>query len=130
MLFSCIMCSSQSMLKSLHKDGLCIFLTSSIIYKFKCQSEADCMGKTTQFLEKRIVEQSEKVDCKNLWKCSVTHRSAISEHLIKNWECASCFYKYMFSILSGSHSSYHLKVFKHFILNEDNHPYAKKKCVC
>lgn len=113
---SCIVFSSWPLLKSIHKGGLPIFPTSSIIYQFICQFEADYIERTTQLQENWLQLPNmyqcvlEKVDWKNLHKCPITSKAAISEHLIKSWDYASSFCEDMFSVLNGSYFNYHLSV--------------------
>lgn len=91
------------------------FQSSSIVYKFKYQCEAEYIGRTNQWLETRIsqhIPASIRLGSLSL-SSRVTrsvHDSAIGEQLLDNPDCA---YKYMnnsLTVLHRAHSAYDLHI--------------------
>lgn len=80
-----IISSSQPILKLFHKDGKPIFINSSVINQFKCQHETDSIGRSIQFLEKRIAHYIQacirKGQLDNLHKSVITSWSSIKKKL-------------------------------------------------
>lgn len=117
---SCIMFSSWLLLKSIHKGGLTIFPTSSIIYQFICQFE-DYIERTTQLQENWLQLPNmyqcvlEKVD----WKICISvpsHPSLQSWNILLKVEIMHHpFVKICSQFWMDQWSS------KQFLLNHDNH---------
>ena len=87
--------------------------SSSLVYSFRCVCGLQCIRRTNQCLDLRIKQSvPTKIRQGNYFAdwISNTYRSSIAEHLINNCNCASSYNVDLFTILSKSHSDYHLKV--------------------
>ena len=69
-------------------------------------------GRTNQCLDSRIKHVPTKIWQGNYFadRINNTYRSSIAEHLINNRNCVLFYSADLFTILSKSHSDYHLKV--------------------
>ena len=86
---------------------------NSLIYLFWYSCGSSYIGRTNQKLDARIKHVPTKIwnfiggpmdNLRNIYE------SSIAEHLINNCGCAEKFRVDLFSVLSKSHSSFHLKV--------------------
>ena len=87
--------------------------SSSLIYSFRCVCGLQFIGRTNQCLDLRIKQYVlTKIWQGNYFADQInnTYRSSIAEHIINNRNCASSYRVDLFTILSKSHSDFHLKV--------------------
>ena len=98
---------------SMHEDVLPPHHINSVIYKYTCSCSSDYIGRTFNRLDLRI-KQHLPAHILNLelkrGQLVNTSRSSIADHMINSRECVADFNVDWFSILSRSHSLYHLKV--------------------
>ena len=104
---------TKSAFPSFQKDSLPHTKTSNIIYKFKCQCEADYVGRTSLHFETRInqhvPEGIRKGTFRLLRPTKSNLDSAIGQHLLANATCAQNYTLESFSILFRARSDNHLK---------------------
>ena len=89
---------------------------SALIYSFRCVCGLQYIGRTNQRFDARIKEHVlTKIRLGNYFAEHIknTYGSSIAEHLITNHGCASCNRADLFTILSRSHSDFHLSVRNH-----------------
>ena len=83
------------------------------IYRYTCSCGSDYIDRTSNWLDLRI-KQHLPVCILNLelkrGQLVNTSGSSIADHMINSWECMADFNVDRFSILSRSHSLYHLKM--------------------
>ena len=87
--------------------------SSALIYSFKCICGLQYIGRTNQRLDARIKQYvPTKIRLGNYFADHInnTYGSSIAEYLINNRDCASSYSEDLFTILSRSHSDFHLKV--------------------
>ena len=98
---------------SIRKDVLPPHHINSVIYKCTCSCGSDYVGRTSNRLDLRI-RQHLPARILNLrlkrGQLANTSGSSIAEHMINSRECVADFNVDRFSILSRSHSPFHLKV--------------------
>ena len=98
---------------SMRKDVLPPHHINSVIYKYKCNSGSDYVGRTSNRLDLRI-RQHLPARILNLrlirGQLANTSGSSIAEHMINSRECVADFNVEPYSILSRSHSLFHLEV--------------------
>ena len=109
---------------------------NSLIYLFRCSCSSHYIGRINQRLDARIkLHVPTKIHnfiggrTDNLRN---TYGSSIAENLINNCDCAVNFSVDLFSILSKSHSSFHLKVFETifiFILSGRHSLCLQRECL-
>ena len=98
---------------SMRRDVLPPYHISSLIYKYTCGCGGDYIGGTSNRLDLRIKQRlSARILNLELKRGQLvnTSGSSIADHMINNRECVADFNVDRFSILSRSHSLYHLKV--------------------
>ena len=98
---------------SMRKDVLPPQHINSVIYKYKCSCGSDYVGRTSNRLDLRIRRYLPgRILNLRLIRVQLanTSGSSIAEHMINSRECAADFNVDRFSILSRSHSLFHLKV--------------------
>ena len=97
----------------MRKDVLPPHHINSVIYKYTCSCGSDYVGRTSNRLDLRI-RQHLPARILNLrlirGQLANTSGSSIVEHMINSKECVADFNVDRFSILSRSHSLFHLKV--------------------
>ena len=102
---------------SMRKDVLPFQHINSVIYKYTCSCGSDYVGRTSNRLDLRI-RQHLPARILNLrlkrGQLANTSGSSIAEHMINSRECVADFNVERFSILSRSHSPFHLKVLETF----------------
>ena len=87
--------------------------SSSLIYSFRCACGLLYIGRTNQRLDARIKQLVlTKIRLGNYFPDHInnTYGSAIAKHLMNSHDCASSYSVDLFTILSRSHSHFHLKV--------------------
>ena len=89
---------------SMRKDALPPHHINSVIYKYTCSCGCDYLGKTSNHLDRILNLRLKRGQLAN------TSGSSIAEHMINRRECVADFNDDRFSILSRSHSLFHLKV--------------------
>ena len=98
---------------SMCKDVLPPHHINSVIYKYTCSCGSDYIGRTSNRLDLRI-KQHLPAHILNLelkrGQLANTYGSSIAEQMINSRECVADFNVDIFSILSRSHSIFHLKV--------------------
>ena len=98
---------------SMRKDVLPLHHFNSVIYKYTCSCGSDYVGRTSNRLDLRI-KQHLTARILNLrlirGQLANTSGSSIAEHMINCRECVADFNVNRFSVLSWSHSLFHLKV--------------------
>ena len=98
---------------SMRKDVLLPHHINSVLYKYTCSYGSDYVGRTSNRLDLRI-RQHLPAWILNLrlkrGQLANTSGSSIAEHMINSRECVADFNVDWFSILSRSHSPFHLKV--------------------
>ena len=100
---------------SMRKDVLPPHHINSAIYRYTCSCGSDYIGRTSNRLDLRIRQHlSARVLNLELKRGQLvnTSGSSIADHMINSRECVADFNVDRFSILSRSHSIYHVKVFK------------------
>ena len=98
---------------SMRKDVLPTHHINSVIYKYKCSCGSDYIGRTSNRLDLRIKQHlPARILNRELKRGQLanTSGSSIAEHMINSTECVADFNVDRFSILSRSHSIFHLKV--------------------
>ena len=87
--------------------------SSSLICSFGCVCVLQYIGRTNQCLDSRIKQHV----LTKIWQGNYfadwinnTYGASFAEHLINNCNCASLYIENLFTILSKSHSDFHLKV--------------------
>ena len=99
------------------KDPLSYLDKSCIVYKFNCSCERIYIGQTTRHLKIRIKEHipkcvedyiTGKSACISKAMINASKRSAISEHLINNVNCAKKYNVTMFSSMKQCSNKYDL----------------------
>ena len=100
--------------------------SSALIYSFLCVCGLQYIERTNQRLDARIKHVPTKIRLGNYFADHInnTHGSSIAEHQINNHDCASSYSADLFTILSRSHSDFHLKVL------ETNHILTHKASLC
>ena len=97
-----------------HTDCFDIWLKrSSLIYSFICVCRLQYIRRTNQCLDSRIKQHvPTKIQQGKYFadRRNNTYGSSIAEHLINNCNCASSYSADLLTILSKSHSDYHLRV--------------------
>ena len=103
---------TRTVLPSGRKDVLPTQHNSALIYSFIYVCGLQYIRRTNQRLHARIKHVPTKIQQENYFADHINniHGSAIAEHLIKNCDCASSYSANLFTILSRSHSDFHLKV--------------------
>lgn len=108
------MFSARPVLPFIQKDILPPHPNSSLIYSFKCSCGSHYIGRTTQRLNVRIKQHvpTKIYNLKSTPSDILTNAygSSIAEHLINSHNCATSFSVDSFTILSKSHSNYHLEM--------------------
>ena len=98
---------------SIRKDVLPPYHVNSVIYKYTCSCDSDYIGRTSNRLDLRI-KQHLPAQILNLefksGQLANTSGSYIAEHMIISRECVADFNVDRFSILSRSHSIFHLQL--------------------
>ena len=87
--------------------------SSALIYSFRRVCSLQDIGRTNQRLDARIKQHvPTKIQLGSYFADHVnnTYESSIAGHLINNRDCASSYSVDLFTILSRSHSDFHLKV--------------------
>ena len=97
---------------SMRKDVLPPHHINSVIYKYTCCCGSDYIGRTSNQLDLRIKYLPARIlNLKHKrGQLANISRSSISKHMINSRECVADFNVDQFSILSQSHSIFHLKV--------------------
>ena len=98
---------------SMRKDVLPPHQINSVIYKYTCSCGSDYVGRTSNRLDFRIRQHLSAwiLNLRLIWgQLANTSGSSIAEHMINSRECIADFNVDWFSILSRSHSLFHLKV--------------------
>ena len=104
---------SRTAFVSIRKDVLPPHHINLVIYKYTCSCGSDYIGRTSNRLDLRIKQHlPTRVLNHELKRGQLvnTSGSSVAEHMINNRECVVVFNVDRFSILSRSHSLYHLKV--------------------
>ena len=98
---------------SMRKGVLPPHYTNSVIYKYTCSCDSDYIDRTSNRLDWRIKEYLParilNLELKR-GQLANSSGSSIAEQMINSRECVADFNVYRFSILSRSHSIFHLKV--------------------
>ena len=104
---------TRTVFVSMCKDVLPPHHINSVIHKYTCSCGSDYIGRTSNRLDLRI-KQHLPARILNLelkrGKLVNTSGSSIADHMINSRECVADFNVDRFSMLSRSHSLYHLKV--------------------
>ena len=98
---------------SMRKDVLPPHRINSVIYKYTCSCGSDYIGRASNRLDLRIKQHlSARIFNLELKRGQLvnTSESSIADHMNNSRECVADFNVDQFSILSRSHSLYHLKV--------------------
>ena len=98
--------------------------SSALIYSFKCVWVLLYIGRTNERLDARIKHLPTKIRQENYFADPIndTYGSSIAEHLINNRDSASSYSADLFTILSRSHSDFHLEVLETIHILTINHP--------
>ena len=86
---------------------------NTVIYRCTCSCGSDYIGRTSNWLDQRVKQYLParilNIELKR-GQLVNTSMSSIADHMINSWEYVADFNVERFSILSRSHSIYHLKV--------------------
>ena len=122
-----IITTSKPILPPSTKDVLPTTQRSDLIYLFTCCCDSKYVGRTSQRLESRIrqhVPLNIKKLLGNTSSKSLSHSSAIAEHLLNSVECGKRYNDDMFQIIGRGKSKFHLQVL------EALHIINKKPVLC
>ena len=115
---------------SMRKDVLPPHHINSVIYKYTCSCGGDYLGRKFNRLDLRI-KQHLLARVLNLelkrGQLVNTSGSSIEDHMINSRECVADFNVDRFSILSRSHSLYHLKVLETLYVRSLQPPLCKQR---
>ena len=106
--------------------------SSSLIYSFTCVCGLQYIRRTNQCPDSRIKHVPTKIWQGNYFadRINNTYGSSIAEHLINNSNCASSYCVDFLTILSKSHSDYHLKILETIhILNHKPSLCKQRECL-
>ena len=108
----CVVFRTRTVLPSGPKDVPPTQHSSALIYYFRSVCGLQYIGGTNQRVDARIKHVPTKIRLGNCFADHInnTYGSSIAEHLIDNRDCASSYSEDLFTILSRSHSDFHLKV--------------------
>ena len=103
---------------------------NSVIYKYTCSCDSDYVGRTFNRLDLHI-RQHLPARILNLrlirGQLANTSGSSIAEHMINSRECVADFNVDRFSILSRSHSLFHLKLLETLYVRSFEPSFCKQR---